>query len=240
MMVQKKVAVQSELNNEETTLYTRTEGKKLCLNKEKIQNQPFYHFWKRTVDIVLSIIGLILAIPILLVVGILMKKDEPGQPIFFSQIRVGKNGKQFKMYKVRSMVVDAEERLKEIEDQNEIDGAMFKIKNDPRITRIGKFIRKTSIDELPQFINVLMGDMSIVGPRPPLPREVEKYTPYDMQRLYVKPGCTGLWQVSGRNDLHFDEMVDLDIEYIAHQSLFYDLKIIMKTIGVILNFKGAY
>lgn len=239
-MAQKKVTVQSEINNEKTTLYKKTEGAKLCLDKEKIQNRPFYHFWKRMVDIILSIIGLVLTIPILLVVGLLMKKDEPGQPIFFSQIRVGKNGKQFKMYKVRSMVVDAEERLKEIEDQNEIDGAMFKIKNDPRITRIGKFIRKTSIDELPQFINVLMGDMSIVGPRPPLPREVEKYTPYDMQRLYVKPGCTGLWQVSGRNDVHFDDMVGLDIEYIENQSLGYDWEIIFKTVKVIVMPNSAY
>lgn len=237
MMVQKKAEVETEIgliNNEiEDRLY---------LDKEVVQKRPMYHFFTRISDIILSILGLILSIPILFVVGLLMKREEPGAPIFFTQIRVGKDGRLFKMYKVRSMVVDAEEQLKNLQDKNEIQGAMFKIKDDPRVTHIGKFIRKTSIDELPQLINVLRGEMTLVGPRPPLPREVEKYTSYDMQRLYVKPGCTGLWQVSGRNNVHFDKMVDIDMVYIENQSVWNDWKIILKTIKVMVfpNGEGSY
>lgn len=160
--------------------------------------------------------------------------------VIFSQKRVGRNGKPFTMYKFRSMCVDAEEQLTELLDKNEIKGAMFKIKEDPRITEFGKFIRRTSLDELPQLINVIKGDMSLIGPRPPLQREVAEYTQYDMQRLLVKPGCSGVWQVSGRNDVHFDEMVAFDIEYIKTRSTKNDLSLIIKTIKVMLKSSGAY
>jgi lipopolysaccharide/colanic/teichoic acid biosynthesis glycosyltransferase len=166
-------------------------------------------------------------------------EDRKG-PVFFKQIRIGKDGKEFNMYKFRSMVSNAEELLDELLNKNETSGAMFKMKNDPRVTRIGKFIRKTSIDELPQLLNVLKGEMSLVGPRPPLPREVEEYTTYDKQRLVVTPGCTGLWQISGRSNIGFSEMVELDLKYISQRSLLNDLKIIIKTIFVLLGSKDAF
>ena len=212
----------------------------IVLDKEKINHQYIYRFITRVIDIIGSGIGLILLSPLFLVVAFLIKIEKPQGTVFYSQERVGKNEKTFKMYKFRSMCMDADERLKELLDQNEVEGAMFKMKNDPRITKVGKFIRRTSIDELPQFWNVLKGNMTIVGPRPPLPREVEEYTEYDRQRLYVKPGCTGLWQISGRNDVGFHDMVDLDIEYIQQQSLWNDIKIMVKTIVVMLHPNGAY
>ncbi|MFQ6577796.1 sugar transferase [Enterococcus casseliflavus] len=213
---------------------------KIFIEKNEIDSKRIYFFIKRTFDIFGSAIGLIVLSPIFLVVGIMIKKEDSGGPIFFSQDRVGKNGIIFKMYKFRSMCVDAEEKLASLLEKNEVDGAMFKMKNDPRITKVGKFIRKTSIDELPQLFNVLKGEMSLVGPRPPLIREVEKYTNYDKQRLYVKPGCTGLWQVSGRNHVGFDEMVDLDISYIKSMGIIQDIKIILKTFLVVLRPNGAY
>lgn len=213
---------------------------KIFIEKNEIDSKRIYFFIKRTFDIFGSAIGLIVLSPIFLVVGIMIKKEDSGGPIFFSQDKVGKNGIIFKMYKFRSMCVDAEEKLASLLEKNEVDGAMFKMKNDPRITKVGKFIRKTSIDELPQLFNVLKGEMSLVGPRPPLIREVEKYTNYDKQRLYVKPGCTGLWQVSGRNHVGFDEMVDLDISYIKSMGIIQDIKIILKTFLVVLRPNGAY
>lgn len=153
---------------------------------------------------------------------------------------MGKNGEEFNMYKFRSMVSDAEAKLAELLEQNEATGAMFKMKNDPRITKIGRFIRKTSIDELPQLINVLKGDMSLVGPRPPLVREVNEYTEYQLQRLLVTPGCTGLWQVSGRSNVGFEEMVELDLTYITTRSLTADIKIICRTIFMLFGSKNAY
>ena len=205
-----------------------------------LQEPQSYLFLKRTLDIVGATLGFILLSWLFLIVAILIKIDDPKGPVFFKQTRVGKNEKAFKMYKFRSMVTDAEERLAELLHKNEVSGAMFKMKDDPRVTKIGKFIRKTSIDELPQFWNVLKGEMSLVGPRPPLPREVEEYSPYDKQRLVVTPGCTGLWQVSGRNRLNFDEMVDLDLEYIANRNILYDLRIIFKTFLMFLGSKDAY
>ena len=164
--------------------------------------------------------------------------DPKGCPVF-SQIRVGKNGKEFKMYKFRSMVVDAEDRLKELLEENEMDGPVFKIADDPRITRVGKFIRKTSIDELPQLFNILKGDMSIVGPRPALPREVEQYSVYQTQRLFITPGLTCYWQIQpNRNDISFDEWVEMDIQYIRERSFLVDWKIIFKTIIVVLTKQG--
>ena len=173
---------------------------KIQVNTAKVHGRPIYHALKRFFDIVASAIGLIMLSPLFLFL-IIKIKHEDGGPAFYSQERIGKNGKPFKMYKFRSMVVNADKLLDQLEDQNEVEGAMFKIKDDPRITKIGHTIRKYSLDELPQLWNVLIGDMSLVGPRPPLPSEVEEYTDYDKQRLLVMPGCTGLWQVTERMKL---------------------------------------
>lgn len=213
--------------------------RKVSLDRDKLNRQYGYRITKRVFDVIASLLGLVILSPVFLVLAICIKLDDGG-PVFYSQERIGKNGKPFKMYKFRSMRVNADKELEEIARQNEVDGAMFKIKNDPRITRIGKFIRKTSIDEFPQLVNVLLGQMSIVGPRPPLPREVVEYTNYDKQRLYVSPGCTGLWQVTVRNSVGFDEMVNIDLHYIQRRSVFLDLKIIIKTIKVIFVPNDAY
>ncbi|WP_420490437.1 sugar transferase [Neobacillus niacini] len=206
----------------------------------QVNDGKVYLVTKRTLDIIGSFCGIILLSVLFIAIAILIKVEDPKGTIFFSQKRVGLNGKEFKMYKFRSMVWNAEEKLAELLKFNEVSGAMFKMKNDPRITRVGKFIRKTSIDELPQLFNVLKGDMSLVGPRPPLPREVAEYTSYDKQRLLVTPGCTGLWQVSARNSVGFEEMVELDIQYIHKRSFFYDLKIILKTVLVLFGSKDAF
>ncbi|MFC5469234.1 sugar transferase [Cohnella suwonensis] len=194
---------------------------------------------KRAVDIVGSLVGLLLLSPLFVVVAIAIKWEEPKGSVFFSQTRIGKDEKPFRIFKFRSMCVDAEAKLKDVMDRNFISGAMFKIKDDPRITRIGKFIRKTSIDELPQFLNVLKGDMSLVGPRPSSPMEVSQYTSYDKQRLSVTPGCTGLWQVSGRNNIGFEEMVELDLSYIRKKSIWFDIGILLRTVVTVLTSKGA-
>ncbi|MGM0329863.1 hypothetical protein IGI79_001693 [Enterococcus sp. AZ084] len=212
----------------------------IWLDKEKVEGRYIYLFFKRIIDIMGSIFGLTLTLPLMIYVAYQIRKEEPKSPIIFSQTRVGKNGKTFKMYKFRSMCLGAEEQLEELLDQNEIEGAMFKIKEDPRVTNIGKVIRARSIDELPQLWNVLKGDMSLIGPRPPLEREVAEYTSYDLQRLYVKPGCSGLWQVSGRNDVSFHSMIDLDLQYITNQGLYNDFKIILKTILIVIKPNGAY
>ncbi|MCT2347463.1 sugar transferase [Niallia taxi] len=205
-----------------------------------INESKFYLVSKRFLDIVGASIGLIILSLLFLLVGIIIKIEDPKGKIFFKQIRVGKDGKEFSMYKFRSMSSDAEERLKDLMQLNEVSGPMFKIKSDPRITRIGKIIRATSIDELPQLYNVVKGDMSLVGPRPPLPREVDEYTSYDKQRLLIVPGCTGLWQVTGRNSVGFNEMVELDLEYMKSRNLFYDIKIMLKTVVVMIKKSDAY
>jgi exopolysaccharide biosynthesis polyprenyl glycosylphosphotransferase len=205
-----------------------------------VNDSKGYLIAKRLMDICGAIIGLVFLSWLFLLVAILIKLEDPKGPIIFKQVRVGKDGKEFYMYKFRSMVTNAEELLDSLLHLNETTGAMFKMKEDPRVTKIGKFIRKTSIDELPQLWNVLKGEMSLVGPRPPLPREVVQYTEYDKQRLLVTPGCTGLWQVSGRNDLGFNEMVELDLKYIRERSLLYDLKIIFKTIKIMIKPNSAY
>ncbi|WP_080146716.1 sugar transferase [Marinilactibacillus piezotolerans] len=210
------------------------------LRTEEVNNDFIYRFSKRLIDILGSLIGVVMLFPLLLFVAIAIKREEKEGPVFFSQIRVGKDGKKFKMYKFRSMCVDAEDKLRELLKYNEIDGAMFKMKDDPRVTTIGKFIRKTSIDELPQLLNVLKGDMSLVGPRPPLEREVINYSTYDRQRLLIKPGCTGLWQISGRNNVSFFDMIELDLKYIKQQSLINDIKIIIKTVYIMIKPNGAY
>ena len=212
----------------------------LLIDKTAVNHKRGYLLAKRIMDLLGAFLGIILLLPVFIIVAICIKLEDPKGPVFFKQIRIGKDGKNFYMYKFRSMVVDAEERLNDLLKYNEVSGAMFKIKEDPRTTKIGKFIRKTSIDELPQLWNVLKGEMSLVGPRPPLPREVAQYTEYDKQRLLVTPGCTGLWQVSGRNDLGFDEMVELDLKYIRERSLLYDIKIIFKTIKIMIKPNSAY
>ncbi|MEC5238011.1 sugar transferase [Bacillus mycoides] len=210
------------------------------LAAEEINQNRSYLFIKRLMDIIGALCGLIFFSPIFIIVALLIKLEDPKGPVFFKQIRLGKNEEEFGMYKFRSMVTDAEERLKNLLQQNEASGAMFKMKKDPRVTKIGKFIRKTSIDELPQLLNVLKGNMSLVGPRPPLLREVKEYTPYDKQRLLITPGCTGLWQVSGRSSIGFKEMVELDLIYIQKRSIFFDLKIIFRTFLVLLGSKDAF
>ncbi|MCU6600453.1 sugar transferase [Peribacillus frigoritolerans] len=195
---------------------------------------------KRILDIIGSLMGLIILSPVFLTVALLIKIEDPKGPVFFNQVRVGKNGKEFTIYKFRSMVSNAEELLTNLLNQNEISGLMFKIKKDPRVTKVGLVIRKTSIDELPQLLNVLKGEMSLVGPRPPLLREVAKYTPFDKQRLLVVPGCTGLWQVSGRNSVGFEEMVNLDLNYIHNRNLRLDIIIILKTFIVLFGSKDAF
>ncbi|WP_260870984.1 sugar transferase [Paenibacillus xylanexedens] len=199
-----------------------------------------YLFMKRMLDLLGSFIGLIILCPLFAVIGLLIKIEAPQGSVFFRQVRVGQNGKEFHMYKFRSMVANAEDLLEQLIDQNEVNGNMFKMKNDPRITRIGKFIRKTSLDELPQLWNVFRGEMSLVGPRPALPREVENYTSYDRQRLQMIPGCTGLWQVSGRNSVGFNEMVELDLTYARERNLMVDIKIIFRTFRVLLGSKDAF
>ncbi|MFT4414718.1 sugar transferase [Fredinandcohnia humi] len=210
-------------------------SRSLALNEKKT-----YIILKRFMDILGAIMGLLITSIIILVVSIAIKIEDPKGPVFFSQVRVGKDGTKFKMYKFRSMVSDAEEKLAELLKYNETTGAMFKMKNDPRITKVGRLIRKTSIDELPQLLNVLKGDMSLVGPRPPLVREVEEYTDYHKQRLMVTPGCTGLWQVSGRSNVGFEDMVKLDLEYIQKRSLLFDIKIVLRTFLVLFGSKDAF
>ncbi|OCC15608.1 Undecaprenyl-phosphate galactosephosphotransferase [Dissulfuribacter thermophilus] len=188
---------------------------------------------KNIIDYVGAGLGLLIMSPLMLIIAILIKLDSSG-PVFFIQERVGVNGRHFKLYKFRTMVKNAEELKKKLEQQNEMDGPVFKIKNDPRITRIGKILRKTSLDELPQLFNVLRGEMSLVGPRPPLPNEVEKYEPHQRRRLSMKPGLTCIWQVSGRNDVDFDSWMKMDLEYIDNWSLLLDLKLIFRTMLVVL------
>jgi len=195
---------------------------------------------KRAVDIIFSLMALIILSPVLIIVSILIKRDSSGA-ILFKQERVGLYGKPFKMWKFRSMFNDAEDKREALEEKNEMtSGVLFKIKDDPRITKIGRVIRKTSIDELPQLFNVLKGDMSLVGPRPPLPNEVRDYQRSDCRRLEALPGITCHWQVSGRSNIPFDQQVQLDIDYIRNQSLRLDLALMLKTIPAVLFARGAY
>lgn len=204
------------------------------------ENRRLYLVSKRTMDVIGAVTGIILLFPVLLLVAVLIKLEDPRGPVLFTQRRIGKNGKAFNMYKFRSMVTNAEEMMGDLIHRNEISGLMFKMKADPRVTRVGRIIRKTSLDELPQFFNVLKGEMSLVGPRPPLPREVKGYNEYHWRRLEVTPGCTGLWQVSGRNSVGFEEMVELDLQYIRERSLIYDIKIILKTVLILVRPNHAY
>ena len=194
---------------------------------------------KRVMDIVGGLVGMLITLLFLPFVALAIKLDSKG-PVLFSQIRIGRNGRRFKIYKFRSMYIDAEERKKELEKENEIKGLMFKIENDPRVTKVGAFLRKTSIDELPQFYNVFKGDMSLVGTRPPTADEFEKYNQYYRRRISMTPGLTGMWQVSGRSDIEdFDDVVKYDLMYIDNWTLRLDIKILFQTIGVVLFGKGA-
>lgn len=197
------------------------------------------HALKRALDVVVGSVALVLASPILLGTAIAIKLDSPG-PVLFKQTRVGKYGQTFPCLKFRSMFVDAEQRKAELMAQNEADGPVFKMKNDPRITRVGRIIRKLSIDELPQLVNVLRGEMSLVGPRPPVPKEVAEYEFDQRRRLDAVPGITGLQQVMGRSDLDFKTWVELDLKYIAEQSFWNDVKILLMTIPAVVLGKGAY
>ncbi|KZU60860.1 sugar transferase [Lactiplantibacillus plantarum] len=199
-----------------------------------------YRFIKRVFDFVASLLGLIILSSLFLLIAIAIKVEDPKGAVFYSQTRLGRGEVPFKMYKFRSMVSNADELLEKLLKDNEIDGAMFKMQDDPRVTKIGRFIRKYSIDELPQLLNVLQGSMSLVGPRPPLPREVEEYSDYDKQRLAVKPGCTGLWQATVRNSVGFDEMVKLDLTYISKRSVAFDVYILFKTVVIMFKPNGAY
>ncbi|MBD7916450.1 sugar transferase [Clostridium sp. Sa3CUN1] len=205
--------------------------------KEK-NTRLLYSISKRIIDILGAVVGLIILSPILIIVSILIKLESKG-PIIFSQKRVGLNGKEFNMYKFRSMVVNAEELKEKLAEKNEMSGPMFKIKDDPRITKVGKFIRKTSIDEIPQLFNVLMGEMSLVGPRPSLPNEVREFEPWMLKRLDVKPGLTCYWQVMGRNNIDFENWMKLDLQYVEDRSFLLDLKLIFKTLFVLFGDKNA-
>lgn len=215
-------------------------GRRVLLDKDEIKAGGAYLFVKRLFDIVCSFLALVVLSPLFLLVALIIFIDDPHGSPFYSQQRVGKDGRLFRFWKFRSMVVNADELRAELEKDNEKDGPVFKIKDDPRITRVGKFIRKTSIDELPQLWNVLKGDMSIVGPRPPLPKEVETYDEYESQRLLVTPGLTCYWQArDSRDDIGFDDWVDLDVQYIRDRSAWVDLKLIFRTVWVVFSGQGS-
>lgn len=229
------------LTREKTIGFSVPDNRKLVLlnRDEQLKKKRKYWAVRRTQDVFFSLLALsVLAVPMALVALIIWIDDPKGNPIF-SQVRVGRDGKEFKFYKFRSMYMNAEEKLEELLDKNEMNGPVFKMKDDPRITRVGHFIRKTSIDELPQLWNILKGDMSIVGPRPALPREVAQYGAYERQRLYVQPGLTCYWQIQpNRNSLTFEEWIELDIKYIQERSFLTDWKIIVKTVAAMLCGEG--
>lgn len=215
------------------------EEKQLEIESESSIEFSLYEVIKRLIDVFCSFLGVLVLSPLFIIVAIIIKITSKG-PVFFSQKRVGKNGKEFNMYKFRSMVVNAEELKEKLVAQNEMSGPMFKMKDDPRVTKVGKFIRKTSIDELPQLWNVLKGDMSLVGPRPSLPKEVAQFEDWMYRRLEVKPGLTCYWQVSGRNNIDFEDWMKLDIKYVDERSTWIDIKLIFKTVGVLFGDKNAH
>lgn len=210
------------------------------LDKEEVQNgKKAYETIRRLQDIIISALALIILSPLMLVIAIAIKIESPNGKAIFSQTRCGKDGKEFTFYKFRSMCVDAEDQLENLMPLNEMNGPAFKIKDDPRITKVGKIIRKSGLDELPQFWNVLKGDMSIVGPRPPLPSEVEQYSDYYKQRLYITPGITCIWQTQPkRNEMSFDEWMSYDLQYIKERNLLTDWKIMLRTFKVMLGCDG--
>ena len=215
------------------------EGTQLGFESESTRGFSFYEAIKRLIDIICSFVGILVLSPLFIIIAIIIKFTSKG-PVFFSQKRVGRNGKEFDMYKFRSMVVNAEELKEKLAAQNEMSGPMFKMKDDPRVTKVGKFIRKTSLDELPQLWNVLKGDMSLVGPRPSLPKEVAQFEDWMYKRLEVKPGLTCYWQVSGRNNIDFEDWMKLDVKYVEERNLWIDIKLIFKTVGVLFGDKNAH
>ena len=214
------------------------ESTQLDFENESTRGFSFYEIIKRLIDIICSFMGLLAFSPLFIIIAIIIKFTSKG-PVFFSQKRVGKYGREFDMYKFRSMVVNAEELKEKLAAQNEMSGPMFKMKDDPRVTKVGKFIRKTSLDELPQLWNVIKGDMSLVGPRPSLPKEVAQFEDWMHRRLEVKPGLTCYWQVSGRNNIDFEDWMKLDIRYVEEKNLWIDIKLIFKTVGVLFGDKNA-
>lgn len=215
------------------------EGTQLGFENESTRGFSFYEAIKRLIDIICSFVGILVLSPLFIIIAIIVKFTSKG-PVFFSQKRVGRNGKEFDMYKFRSMVVNAEELKEKLAAQNEMSGPMFKMKDDPRVTKVGKFIRKTSIDELPQLWNILKGNMSLVGPRPSLPKEVAQFEDWMYKRLEVKPGLTCYWQVSGRNNIDFEDWMKLDIRYVEERNLWIDIKLIFKTVFVLFGDKNAH
>ncbi len=209
------------------------------IDDHDLNGHRFYDRFKRAMDFLLALLGIALLSWLYLLIAIFIKCGDWG-PVFYSQARIGKNGQPFKMWKFRSMVTNADELKADLMDQNEVEGNMFKMKRDPRITRVGAFIRKYSLDELPQLWNVVRGDMSLIGPRPALPEEVSNYTEYDRQRLLVIPGCTGYWQVTTRNSASFAEMINLDLTYIKKRSIWFDIWIMFMTIKVMIVPNSAY
>ena len=208
-------------------------------SRSKAKPQPGYLHYKRVQDIVLSVLALILLLPVMMIIALVILVDSPGESPIFVQTRVGLNGRQFKFFKFRTMHPDAEKHLEALLAMNEMSGPVFKIKDDPRITRVGRLLRKTSLDELPQLWNVLMGDMSIVGPRPALPRETEQYDEKAWKRTEVLPGLTCYWQIQPkRNSLSFDKWLELDMKYIRERSFLVDWKIMFATIGAVLHMEG--
>ena len=210
------------------------------IDRAKIDHDyKWYWVGRRIQDIILSLIALLVLLPFMLMIALVVWIDSPGASPIFTQTRVGRNGRLFQLRKFRTMVPNAEAKLDELMSMNEMDGPVFKIKEDPRITRVGHFLRRSSLDELPQLVNILMGDMSIVGPRPALPREVEQYDAYERQRLIVHPGLTCYWQIQPhRNELSFEQWMELDLKYIQEASFVTDWKIIFKTVSVVLRLQG--
>ena len=218
------------------------ENRERCASLERetvLHNSRHYWRLRRMQDVVLSILALLILWPWMLLIALIIVIDSPGASPIFAQTRVGRDGRHFTFYKFRSMKPNAEAELEDLMEQNEMDGPVFKIKDDPRITRVGRFIRRSSIDELPQLWNVLRGDMSIVGPRPGIPREVEQYDDFAHQRLLITPGLTCYWQIQpNRNSLSFDKWVELDVQYIRERSFWTDWKIIFATVGAVLGMNG--
>lgn len=228
----------SDLMNEAGAVITPRQS--IGRGSKRMTGKVWYELFKRCLDRLGAGLGMLLLSPFFALVAILIKLESPG-PVLFSQTRIGLGGQPFRCWKLRSMYIDAEQRKEELLEQNEMDGGTtFKMKRDPRVTRVGRFIRKASIDELPQLWNVFNGDMSLVGPRPPVPKEVAQYTARERQRLFVKPGITCIWQVSGRSDIPFPQQVLLDIEYMQKRSLWVDIKLLLRTLPAVLLARGAY
>ncbi len=230
----------SQFNMEKRETSSFNEISKLKLAPPITKGKENFMLWKRVIDLIGSVMGLIILIPLFICIALLIKTESIYSPVFFKQKRVGKRGELFNMYKFRSMVCDAEKLKSSLENQNEVTGPVFKMKSDPRVTKVGKFLRKTSIDELPQLLNVLKGEMSLVGPRPALPDEVAQYTDYERQRLTVTPGLTCYWQVSGRSNINFEEWVEMDLEYIKNQCFLVDMILIIRTVFCLFGSRGAY